>query len=81
MELKELFLYQTLGQNNQKLFCKRSFRKDFRIIFFAENIEFKRNYLKRQGQGSAATDWHYGKKWIAALGPCGKRRRDEEKKE
>jgi hypothetical protein len=39
-----------------------SFRKDFRIIFFAEKIEFKRNYLKRQGQGSGATDWHYGKK-------------------
>jgi hypothetical protein len=38
-----------------------SFKKDFRIIFLEEKIEFKRNYLKRQGQGSGATDWRYGK--------------------
>jgi hypothetical protein len=30
-------------------FIKRSFRKDFRIIFLRENIEFKKNYIKRQG--------------------------------
>jgi hypothetical protein len=29
--------------------------KDFRIIFLGEKIEFKRNYLKRKGQGSGAT--------------------------
>jgi hypothetical protein len=29
-----------------------SFRKDFRIIFLEEKIVCKRNYLKRQGQGS-----------------------------
>jgi hypothetical protein len=28
---------------------KRSFIKDFRIIFLREKIGFKRNYLKRQG--------------------------------
>jgi hypothetical protein len=37
------------------------FRKDFRIIFFAEKIGFKRNYLKRRGQGSGATGWRDGK--------------------
>jgi hypothetical protein len=37
------------------------FRKDFRIIFFVEKIGFKRNYLKRWGQGSSATGWHDGK--------------------
>jgi hypothetical protein len=31
-----------------------SFRKDFRIIFLAEKIGFKRNYLKRWGQGRLA---------------------------
>jgi hypothetical protein len=36
-------------------FVKRSFRKDFRIIFLEEKIGFKRNYLKRQGQGNGAT--------------------------
>jgi hypothetical protein len=35
--------------------------KDFRIIFLGEKIEFKRNYQKRHGQGSSATDWHNGK--------------------
>jgi hypothetical protein len=38
-----------------------SFRKDFRIILLAENIGFKMNYVKRQGQDSGATDWRYGK--------------------
>jgi hypothetical protein len=42
-------------------FVKRSFKNDFRIIFFAEKIGFKRNYIKRQGQGSGASDWRYGK--------------------
>jgi hypothetical protein len=32
---------------------KRSFRKDFRIIFLEEKIEFKRNYLKKD-RGKAA---------------------------
>jgi hypothetical protein len=32
-----------------------SFRKDFRIIFLGENIGFKSNYVKRQGQGNGAT--------------------------
>jgi hypothetical protein len=36
-------------------FVKRSFRKDFRIIFLEEKIGFKMNYLKRQGQSSGAT--------------------------
>jgi hypothetical protein len=38
-----------------------SFRKDFRIIFLADKIRFKSNHLKRQGQGSGATGWCYGK--------------------
>jgi hypothetical protein len=42
-------------------FIKRSFKKDFRINFLAEKIGFKRNYLKRQGQCSGATDWRDGK--------------------
>jgi hypothetical protein len=42
-------------------FVKRSFKNDFRIIFFVEKIGFKRNYIKRQGQGSGASDWRYGK--------------------
>jgi hypothetical protein len=32
-----------------------SFRNDFRIIFLRERLDFKRNYLKRQGQGNGAT--------------------------
>jgi hypothetical protein len=32
---------------------KRSFRKDFRIIFLEEKIGFKRNYLKKD-RGKAA---------------------------
>jgi hypothetical protein len=42
-------------------FVKRSFGKDFIIIFLGEKIEFKRNYLKRQGQGSGATGLVQGK--------------------
>jgi hypothetical protein len=57
-----------------------SFRKDFRIIFLEEKIGFKRNYLKRQGQGSGATGQVRCEKWVMALGRCGKMRRDEEKK-
>jgi hypothetical protein len=34
---------------------KKSFRKDFRIIFLEGKIGFKMNYLKRQGQASGAT--------------------------
>jgi hypothetical protein len=33
---------------------KRSFTKDFRIIFFEEKIGLKINYLKRQGQSNGA---------------------------
>jgi hypothetical protein len=29
---------------------KKSFKKDFRIIFLREKTGFKRNYLKRQGR-------------------------------
>jgi hypothetical protein len=43
-----------------------SFRKDFKIIFFAEKIGFKMAL------------WE---KWVAVLSQCGKRRWDEEKKE
>jgi hypothetical protein len=56
---------------------KRSFRKDFRIIFFEEKIELKMNYLKRHGQSSGATGPAHWKKWVAALGRCGMERRDE----
>jgi hypothetical protein len=59
---------------------KRSFRKYFRIIFLEEKIGFKINYLKRQGQTSGATGPAHWEKWFMALGRCGKRRRDEEKK-
>jgi hypothetical protein len=38
-----------------------SFKKDFRIVFLADKIGFKRNYLKRQGQGSGVTGWRYEK--------------------
>jgi hypothetical protein len=38
------------------------------------------NYLKRQGQGRGATGPAHWKKWVVALGRCGKRRQDEEKK-
>jgi hypothetical protein len=63
---------------SQKLFCKkRSFKKDFRIIFLEEKIGFKRNYLKRQGQGSGVTGSTHWEKWVTALRQCGKRRRDE----
>jgi hypothetical protein len=54
-----------------------SFRKDFRIIFLEEKFGFQRNYLKRQGQGSSATGPAHREKWVAALGRCEKRRREE----
>jgi hypothetical protein len=60
-------------------FIKRSFRKDFIIIFFEEKIGFKMNYLKLQGQGSGATEPAHWEKWVAALGRCGKRRQEEKK--
>jgi hypothetical protein len=43
-------------------------------------IRFKRNYVKRQGQGSDATGPTQWEKCVVALGRCRKRRRDEEKK-
>jgi hypothetical protein len=53
-------------------------RKDFRIIFLAEKIGFKRNYLKRQGQGSNVIGWSNGK-MCHGVGPVqeGKTRRGE----
>jgi hypothetical protein len=42
-------------------FVKTSIKKDFRIIFHADKIGFKRNYLKIQGQGSGVTCWRDGK--------------------
>jgi hypothetical protein len=57
-----------------------SFRKYFRNIFLQEKIGLKRNYLKRQGQGCGVTGPGHWEKWVATLGQCGKRRRDEEKK-
>jgi hypothetical protein len=61
-------------------FVKMSFRKDFRIIFLRENVEFKKKISKKVG-GKAAVrlSWCKGK-WVTALGRCGKRRRDDEKK-
>jgi hypothetical protein len=50
-----------IKQRVRNYFIKMSFRKYFRIIFLAEKIGFKRNYLKRRGQGSSATGWHDGK--------------------
>jgi hypothetical protein len=70
-------LYQTLGQNNQKLFCKKSNIKDFIIIFLEEKIVLQMNYLKRKGQASGAIGMVHWEKWVAALGRCGKERRDE----
>jgi hypothetical protein len=43
-------------------------------------LGLKRNYVKRQGQGSGARRPARWEKWVAALGRCGKRRRDEEEK-
>jgi hypothetical protein len=43
--------------------------KDFRIIFLEEKIDFKRNYLKRQRQGSGTTGWCNGKKMGHCVGP------------
>jgi hypothetical protein len=54
-----------------------SFRKDFRIVFLEENIGFKRNYPKKQGQGSSVTRPAHWEKWVTTLGRCGRRRRDE----
>jgi hypothetical protein len=42
-------------------FVKRNFRKDSRIIFLGEKIEFKMNYVKRQEQDSGSTGWRNGK--------------------
>jgi hypothetical protein len=51
---------------------KRSFRKDFRIIFFEEKIGIKMNYLKGQGQSSGATGpahWENGsRRWVDVEG-------------
>jgi hypothetical protein len=46
---------------SQNYFVKRSFRKDFRIIFHEEKIEFKRNYLKKTGARLRCD-------WVGALG-------------
>jgi hypothetical protein len=56
-------------------------RKDFRIIFLAEKIGFKRNYLKRQGQRSSVIGWSNGK-MCHGVGPVqeGKMRRGEKRR-
>jgi hypothetical protein len=60
-------------------FIKISFRKDFRIIFLADKIRFKRNYLKDREK--AACDWLVlWKKWVMTLDRCGTMRQDEGKK-
>jgi hypothetical protein len=40
----------------------------------------KRNYVKRQEQGSGATGPAHWGKWVTTLGLCGKGKRDEERK-
>jgi hypothetical protein len=57
--------------------CKKSFRKDFRIIFLEEKIALKRNCIKRQGQSCGATAPVHWEKWVAALCRCGNVTRDE----
>jgi hypothetical protein len=45
-----------------------SFRKDFRIIFLRENVEFKKKISKKVGGNVAVRlSWRNGK-WVAALG-------------
>jgi hypothetical protein len=56
---------------------KRSFRRDFGIIFFEENIGLKMNYYKKQGQASGVTGPAHWEKWVTTLGRCGKERSDE----
>jgi hypothetical protein len=50
---------------------KKSFRKDFKIIFFEDKIGFKRNHIKRQGQGCGVTGPAQWEKWAVALIRCG----------
>jgi hypothetical protein len=44
---------------------KRSFIKDFRIVFLEEKIGFKRNYLKKTGSRPRCN-------WADALGKMGR---------
>jgi hypothetical protein len=62
---------------SQKLFCKKGLPKRFQNYFPWRKDWVKRNYLKRQGQGTGASGWSR-EKWVTTLGQCGKRRRDEE---
>jgi hypothetical protein len=62
-------LYRRLGQNylnkeSETIFVKRSFKKDFRIIFLEEKVGFKRNYLKK-------TEARLRCDWASALGKMG----------
>jgi hypothetical protein len=68
-------LYRRLDQNLIKkivrnYFVKRSFRKDFRIIFLEEKIGFKRNYLKNRGKAAVRLGRRIGKNgsrhWVGA---------------
>jgi hypothetical protein len=60
-------------------FIKRSFRKDFRVIFIREKIEFKKKLSKKVGgKSTVRLSWRKGK-WIATLAGAG--REDEIGKE
>jgi hypothetical protein len=47
---------------------KRSFRKDFRVIFIREKIEFKKNYLERQGARGKHDGMVVGKRFYRETG-------------
>jgi hypothetical protein len=56
-------------------FVKRSFRKDFIIIFLEEKIGFKRNHIKKT-MARLWRDWlALWEKWVTALGRCGRETR------
>jgi hypothetical protein len=78
LKILEVLGFQSISKSIVKnYFVKKSFRKDFRIIFLEEKIRLKMNYLKKQGQASGATRPVHWEKWVAALGRYGKERRDE----
>jgi hypothetical protein len=78
-------LYRGLGKKylNKEAwayFVKMSFRKDFKIIFLRENVEFKKKISKMvEGKVAVWLSWSKGK-WVTALGKSGKGRRDRERK-
>jgi hypothetical protein len=60
-------------------FVKRSFRKDFRVIFIREKIEFKKKLSKKVGgKAMVQLSWRKGK-WVVT--PAGAGRDDEMGKE